>query len=84
MNEKRQNLESRTKENRALKPGDPDLTKQEAEEWYKIWVQEGKPDAEGHRTTNNMVPVVPLPFTPYVPPFPIPSPGEGGVFIFDF
>jgi hypothetical protein len=34
------------------KPGDPDLTKKEAEEWYKIWVQEGKSDAEGHRTSN--------------------------------
>jgi hypothetical protein len=63
------------------KPGDPDLTKEEAEQWYKIWVQEGKPDAEGHRTTN-MVPVVPLPCTPDVPLFPIPAPGEGGVFIF--
>lgn len=32
-------------------PGDPDLTRPEAEEYKQEWERQGKPDGEGHRTT---------------------------------
>ncbi len=31
-------------------PGDPDLDREEAEDWYDYWKNNGKPDPEGHKT----------------------------------
>ena len=57
------------------KPGDPDLDKSEADAWYQIWEQEGEPDAEGHRTKDPkivIVPVDPAPLPPLTDPDVVP------------
>ncbi|MFZ0660101.1 MAG: hypothetical protein WAM05_15355, partial [Candidatus Binataceae bacterium] len=66
--------------------GDPDLDKKAANQWYKEWLKDGKPDAEGHKTEKSpnsdgkvFVVPVPMPFTVPIPsvfpdPLPVPVP----------
>ena len=63
-------------------PGDQDLSKGEAQSWYEIWLQEGRPDAEGHRTTGSGSKFAPLPVPETIPP-PV-GPLEDPIPVFEF